>query len=81
MAQSDSRDENSSTISSLPSENSHLLSDLMSRIQTMKTREQISQETTNRVQDTEDLSESSDSLTQLQDGMYGPHGASELFWW
>lgn len=78
MAQSDSRDENSSTISSLPYESSHLLSDLMSRIQTMKTREQI-EETTNHVQDTEDLSESSDSLTQLQGGMYGPHGASELF--
>lgn len=78
MAQSDSRDENSSVISSLPTENSHLLSDLMSRIQTMKTREQISQETTDRAQDTEDLLESSDSLAQLQDGMYGPHGASEL---
>lgn len=81
MAQSDSRDENSSTISSLLSENSYLLSDLVSRIQTMKTREQISQETTNHVQDTEDLSESSDSLAQLQDGMYGLHSASEFSWW
>lgn len=81
MAQSDSRDENSSTTSSLPSENSPLLSDLMSHIQTMKAREQISQETTSRAQDTEDVSESSDLLTQLQDGMYGPHDASELLRW
>ncbi|XP_041809100.1 rho guanine nucleotide exchange factor 19 [Chelmon rostratus] len=78
MAQRDGRDENSmcsssSIMSNLQSSfaNNHPVNHLLSKIQSMRTREQLSSGfslETNSLQDTGGLDESSDSLNQLEDG-------------
>lgn len=79
MAQFDCGDENSSIIPTLQSCSGHPVSRMISQIQTMKTRKQISlgfSMETNSVQDTGGLEDSIDSLKCLEDIKYGPHWAS-----
>lgn len=66
----DSRDDDGGIVSSPPSESGHVLTHLISRILTMTTEGSVSPGSSS-VQDTEELSESRDSLAQLQDRMYG----------
>lgn len=70
MAESDCREENSGAIASPPPESGHVLDRLISSILAMKTGERVSLPTSG-AQDTEELSEGSDSPAQLQNHMYG----------
>lgn len=64
----DSREESSGAVPSPPSENSHVLGDLISSFLTLKTEGPVSVRGSSG-RDTEELSESSGQLAQ--DSMYG----------